>query len=72
MDTIKVNSKMHSQHLEIGYWNEYIKGDKIVFLFHLDNVIKRYEVENFENKEVLRLCQKLCECIINQKHIDRK
>lgn len=51
-----------SKHLELGYWNEYLTEDRVVFLFHLENGIKRYEVYNFENNEVLALCEKLCEC----------
>ena len=50
------------QYLELGYWNEYLAEDKVVFLFHLEDGIKRYEVYNYENKEVLALCEKLCEC----------
>ena len=33
-----------------------------MFLFHLRDGIKRYEVENYKNDEVLRLCEQLCEC----------
>ena len=36
--------------------------DKVVFLFHLEDRIKRYEVYNYENSEVFALCEKLCEC----------
>ena len=49
-------------HLELGYWNEYLTEDKVVFLFQLEDGIKRYEVYNFENDEVLALCEKLCQC----------
>lgn len=48
--------------LELGYWNEYLADDKVVFLFHLEEGIKRYEVFDFINDEVLALCEKLCEC----------
>lgn len=48
--------------LELGYWNEYLTEDKVVFLFQLEDGIKRYEVYNFENDEVLALCEKLCQC----------
>ena len=51
-----------SGHLEFGYWNEYLTEDGVVFLFHLEDGIKRYEVHNFKNDEVLALCEKLCEC----------
>lgn len=49
-------------HLEIGYWNEYIAKDKVVFIFRLSNGVKRYEVYNFQNDEVLALCERLCGC----------
>ncbi len=52
-----------SKHLDVGYWNEYLADDaKVVFLFHLEDGFKRYVVENFENNEVLELCEQLCEC----------
>lgn len=50
------------KHLAIEYWNEYITDKGVVFLFHLQEGIKRYEVDNFEDEEVLTLCEKLCEC----------
>ncbi|MBO5323923.1 MAG: hypothetical protein J6A88_07485 [Oscillospiraceae bacterium] len=51
-----------SAHLELGYWNEYLTEYGVVFLFHLEDGIKRYEVYDFNNNEVLSLCEKLCEC----------
>ena len=51
-----------TQHLKFEYWNEYIIGDEVVFLFHLQDGIKRFKVENYENDEVLKLCEKLCDC----------
>lgn len=51
-----------TKHLELGYWNEYLTEDKVVFLFHLEDGIKKYEVYHFSNDEVLALCEKLCEC----------
>ena len=50
-----------SEHLELGYWNEYLTEYGAVFLFHLDSGIKRYEVYDFMHNEVLSLCEKLCE-----------
>lgn len=47
------------KHLERNYWNEYLTDDGVVFLFHLDNGIKRYYVENYTDDEVLSLCEKL-------------
>ena len=51
-----------SEHLQLEYWNEYFVDGKIVFLFHLQDGIKRYEIENYENDEVVHLCEQLCEC----------
>ncbi len=51
-----------SRHLEVDYWNEYLAGENVVFLFHLEDGFRRYVVKNYENNEVLRLCEKLCEC----------
>lgn len=51
-----------SEHLQLEYWNEYFIDGKVVFLFHLRDGIKRYEVENYTNDEVLCLCERLCDC----------
>lgn len=51
-----------SKHLELGYWNEYLTDNEVVFLFHLEDGIKRYAVYGFDDAEVLALCEKLCEC----------
>ena len=51
-----------SAHLELEYWNEYLTENGAVFLFHLQDGIKRYEVNDFINDEVLGLCERLCEC----------
>lgn len=48
-------------HLKPEYWNEYFIGNKVVFLFRLQDGIKRFEVENYENDQVLKLCEKLCD-----------
>ena len=50
------------KHLEVGYWNEYLTDNGVIFLFHLQDGIKRYEVCDFMDDEVLGLCEKLCEC----------
>ena len=51
-----------SQYLELGYWNEYLSDDGVVFLFHLEDGLRRYVVKDYRNDEVLSLCEKLCEC----------
>ena len=50
--------------LNVDFWNEYLsdENDEVVFIFHLDNGFKKYVVKNFENDEVLALCEKLCNC----------
>ena len=51
-----------STHLKLGFWNEYLTDTGVVFLFHLQDGIKKYVVNDYENDEVLRLCEKLCKC----------
>lgn len=46
--------------LMVGYWNEYI-GDKIVFIFKLDEEIKKYVLSKNNEKEILELCCCLAE-----------
>ena len=48
--------------LQLEYWNEYFTEDKVVFLFRLKEGIKKFEVEDHENDQVLNLCEKLCDC----------
>ncbi len=50
-----------SKHIQLEYWNEYLTDKKVIFLFHLGEGIKRFEVENYENDEVLKLCEMLCD-----------
>ncbi len=49
-------------HLELNYWNEYFTDKSVVFIFKLIEGIRRYEVFDFSNDEVLKLCEQLCEC----------
>ncbi len=51
-----------SNHLQLEYWNEYLTNGMVIFLFHLQEGIKRFEIENYKNDEVLKLCEKLCDC----------
>ena len=48
-----------ARNLQMGYWNEYLEENKVVFLFQMEQGIKRYEVYDFKNKEVLALCEEL-------------
>ncbi len=67
-DLASVWEEFIRKHLAVGYWNEYLGNNRVVFLFHLPDGIKRYEVSdctakcNFQNDEVLQLCEKLCNC----------
>ena len=61
-DKAKLWEEFIKKHLEVEYWNEYLAEDKVVFLFHLADGFKRYEVQNYVNDEVLRLCEQLCNC----------
>ncbi|MDO4167678.1 MAG: hypothetical protein Q4D32_09770 [Eubacteriales bacterium] len=49
-------------HLGKDCWNEYLTRHGVVFLFQLADGIKRYELEDYESDEVLRLCEKLSQC----------
>ena len=55
----EVWEKFISAHLEFEYWNEYLTENGAVFLFHLQDGIKRYEVNGFLNDEVLGVCERL-------------
>lgn len=48
--------------LEIEYWNEYLTEGGVVFIFCLKDGFRRYEVRDFEDREVLALCEELCGC----------
>lgn len=50
------------KHLEVEYWNEYLTEDKVIFIFRLPDGFRRYEVKDYDNDEVLCLCEKLCDC----------
>lgn len=60
-ENVKTWEEFIVNNLQVGFWNEYLAGDKVVFLFNLQDGIHRYEVQDFENEEVLALCEKLCE-----------
>lgn len=49
-------------HLEVEYWNEYISNNEITFIFNLKEGFKKYVVNNYNNDEVLNLCEELCNC----------
>ena len=50
------------KYLKKGYWNEYLTDTGVIFNFHLADGIHRYNVQDYENSEVLQLCEKLCGC----------
>ncbi len=61
-DKAEIWEEFIKQYLEVEYWNEYLAKDKVVFIFHLEEGYKRFEVVDFVNDEVLGLCEKLCDC----------
>jgi len=59
-DKVDIWEEFISKHLELGFWNEYLTNVGVVFLFHLQDGIKKYVVKNYEDDEVLFLCEELC------------
>ena len=51
-----------TNYLQLGYWNEYLASGDVIFLFHLEDGIKKYVVKNYDNEDVLSLCERLCDC----------
>lgn len=44
------------EHLEPGYWNEYL-GDKFVFIFKfMDGSVKKYVYDKTNEEEIFNLC----------------
>lgn len=62
-DKARVWEEFIAENLDIDYWNEYLTEDnEMIFIFKLKDGMRRYEVKNFENNDVLKLCEKLCDC----------
>ena len=57
----KIWEEFISKHLKEGYWNEYLKESEVVFLFSLKEGIKKVVVKNYQDDEVLKLCEQLAE-----------
>lgn len=77
-DKEEIWEKFILTYLKLGYWNEYLTDIGVVLLFHLQEGIKKYVVINYDNNEVLGLCEKLCECkfgsiknMLNENHFYR-
>lgn len=50
------------ENLQNGFWNEYL-GKEIVFIFKFkDGSVKRYVLNNYNEKEILNLCEKFANC----------
>lgn len=59
---IELFEKYICETLENGFWNEYLGKDK-VFIFKFKNgEIKKYVLNNNNEKEILKLCQEFAEC----------
>ena len=61
-DKINIWEAFIAENLQVGYWNEYLTENAVVFIFKLQDGIHRYEIYDFDNQEVLGLCRKLCNC----------
>ena len=48
--------------LENGFWNEYLGKDKVFIFKSKDGEIKKYVLNNDNEKEILKLCCKFAEC----------
>ncbi|MDD3919665.1 MAG: hypothetical protein PHO41_00605 [Eubacteriales bacterium] len=46
--------------LKTGFWNDYLTDDGVVFLFLLPEGVKRCVVRDYQDDQVLALCEKLC------------
>ncbi len=50
------------ENLEVGYWNEYIIDDKIVFMFkEIDGLLNKYVLSEENNEQILNKCSKFAE-----------
>lgn len=59
---IELFEKYICETLENGFWNEYLGKDK-VFIFKFKNgEIKKFILNNDNEKEILKLCQEFAEC----------
>lgn len=60
-DKIKIFEEFICKNLQNGFWNEYLGKEK-VFIFKSENgEIKRYVLNNENEKEILNLCSKFAE-----------
>lgn len=48
--------------LENGFWNEYLGKDKVFIFKSKDGEIKKYVLNNDNEKEILKLCREFAEC----------
>lgn len=68
-DKIEIFEKYICENLKNGFWNEYIGKEK-VFIFKFGNgKIKKYILNEDNEKEILTLCEKFANCSFNS--IDR-
>lgn len=61
-EKIEAYEKFIYQSLQNGFWNEYL-GKEIVFIFKFkDGTIKKFVLDNDNEKEILNLCCNFAEC----------
>lgn len=61
-DKIVIFENFIIENLENGFWNEYL-GKNIVFIFKFkDGSVKKYILDEYNEKEILNLCCNFAEC----------
>lgn len=58
-DKAELCEEFIKRHLEVEYWNEYLTEDKVVFLFHLEDGFRRYEVNEIRGLHLINRCAKI-------------
>ena len=61
-DKIEIFENFIFETLQNGFWNEYLGKEKVFIFKFNDGKIKRYVLNNDNEKEVLDLCQKFADC----------
>lgn len=67
-DKIEIYENFIFEALQNGFWNEYLGKEKVFIFKFNDGKIKRYVLNNDNEKEVLNLCQKFADCEFESIH----
>ena len=61
-DQVKLFEAYIYENLKPGFWNEYLGKEKVFIFKFKDNSIKKYILNESNNKEVLKLCEEFANC----------